>query len=345
MSKLFLLFNCPSGQNDKQWLEDVLRERGYDFEIIETKLYVNVMCQDGVRGKMRYYYRILTHAFKAILKSKENDIIISWSDFTAGFINFMSMTLGNRRKIISMNWLTPRDKKSYWEYLDRKQFQNKNVLITVNALDSKQKYLEKFHLASGDNIYYIPDIYDTTVDFVEPCYKKNGGRYIFTGGMANRDWGLVMQIAIRFPTLSFVCCALEHDFKSKVDDVPENVKVYYSISPDEYYLLMAGAYLVLMPLITYRVSGLINITRSAQSGVPCLVSRYDFTQMYYPEELGSWVVDGSDVEKWGQEVERALEYAQERYISNVKMFQNHIIRHFGPKVAFETLEKMISTLL
>ncbi len=35
MSKLFLLFNCPSRENDKQWLEDVLREHGYNFETCE----------------------------------------------------------------------------------------------------------------------------------------------------------------------------------------------------------------------------------------------------------------------------------------------------------------------
>lgn len=341
MSKLFLLFNCPSDQNDKQWLEDVLKEHGYNYEIVETKLYVNVMCQDGIKGKMKYYYRIFTQAFRAILMSKGSDTIISWTDITAGLINFISMALGNRRRIISMNWLTPRDKKPYWEYLDRKQFQNRNVLITVNSLDSKQKYMKKFHLTSGDNIYYIPDIYDTTVDFVEPCYKEEGGRYIFTGGMANRDWGLVMQIASRFPTIPFVCCALEYDFKAKVDDVPENVKVHYSVSPDEYYRLMAGAYLVLMPLVTYRVSGLINITRAAQSGVPCLVSRYDFTDMYYPKELSSWLVDGSDVEDWLNEVKNVMEYRQEQYISCVKIFQDHMITHFGPEVAFETLEKMI----
>ena len=108
MSKLFLLFNCPSRENDKQWLEDVLREHGYNFEIIETKLYANVMCQDGMKGKLKYYYRILSQAFRVICRSRRGDIIISWSDFTAGIINFISMALGNKRKIISMNWLTPR---------------------------------------------------------------------------------------------------------------------------------------------------------------------------------------------------------------------------------------------
>lgn len=176
MSKMFLLFNCPSSQNDKQWLEDVLREHGYHFEIVETKLYANVMCQEGLKGKLRYYYRIILHALKAIVKSRNGDTIISWSGFTAGIINLMSIALGNKRKIISMNWLSPKDKKPYWEYLDRKQFQNKKVLITVNSLKSKKQYIEKYHLRNGDNIYYISDIYDTTVDFAKPKYKK--GMYL-----------------------------------------------------------------------------------------------------------------------------------------------------------------------
>lgn len=343
MSKLFLLFNCPSDQNDKQWLEDVLREHGYNFEIIETKLYVNVMCQDGLKGKIKFYYRIFLQVFRTICKSRRGDTIISWTDFTAGLINFISIALGNNRKIISMNWLTPRDKRPYWEYLDRKQFLNKNVLITVNSLDSKRKYMEKFHLSSGDNIYYIPDIYDTTVDFDEPKYKENGERYVFTGGMANRDWKLLMRIAERFPTLSFVCCALEYDFKAKVDVVPINVQIYYSVSPDEYYRLMKGAYLVLMPLITCRVSGLINITRSAQSGVLCLVSKYDFTEMYFPDELYSWLIERADVDAWAKAVEKALELDKKQYSSGIRLFQNHIITHFGPEVAFETLNKMIAS--
>ena len=296
-----------------------------------------------MKGKLKYYYRILSQAFRVICRSRRGDIIISWSDFTAGIINFISMALGNKRKIISMNWLTPRAKKPYWEYLDRKQFLNKNVLITVNSLDSKQGYMEKFRLSNGDNIYYIPDIYDTTVEFEKPQYKENGGRYVFTGGMANRDWKLVMQVAERFPSLSFVCCALEHDFKAKVDEIPINVQVYYSVLPDEYYRLMTGAYLVLMPLIACRVSGLINITRSAQSGVPCLVSRYEFTQMYFPDELLEWLIEDSNVDTWVHAVEKALELGREYYSSKVRSFQNHIISCFGPEVAFRTLDKMIAS--
>lgn len=340
MSKLFLLFNCPSKQNDKSWLADILKAHGYQFEIIETKLYANVMCQDGIKGKLKYYHRIFSQAFKAIKKSKPGDTIISWSNFTAGIINFVNIILGNTRKIISMNWLTPRDKKAYWEYLDKKQFQNKNVKIIVNSLNSRKQYMEKFHLLNGDNIYYIPDIYDTNVAFVEPQYKEDARKYVFTGGMANRDWGLVIQIAARFPQLVFVCCALEHDFKAKVSSVPENVTVYYSISSEEYYKLMAGAFIVLIPLVSCQVSGLINITRSAQSGVPCMVSRYDFTEVYFPNELSDWLVDGSDVDVWSQKLQDVLQGGQQ-YAVNVKKFQDHIISHFGPEVAFEILDKIL----
>lgn len=70
MNKIFLLFNCPSDQNDKRWLEDVLKEHGCNFEIIETKYYANVMCREGIKGKILYYQRIILHVARAILKSK-----------------------------------------------------------------------------------------------------------------------------------------------------------------------------------------------------------------------------------------------------------------------------------
>lgn len=152
-----------------------------------------------------------------------------------------------------------------------------------------------------------------------------------------------MQIAAKFPQLSFVCCALEYDFVKKVNKIPQNVTVYYSLTSGEYYQLMAGAYFVLMPLLTEEVSGLINIAIASQSGIPCLVSKFEFTQIYYPEELRDWLVDGSEVEVWIEHVKKILDYKAEEYNSEVILFQNHIITQFGPETALEVLRKMIRT--
>lgn len=242
-----------------------------------------------------------------------------------------------------MNWLTPRKKRVYWEWLDRLQFTNKNVMIVVNSLQSKQKYMDLFHLGNGDNIYYIPDIYDTTVQFKMPRGIPVEKRYVFTGGMANRDWGLLADIARMLPDIRFVCCCHEDDFTNKVRKIPNNMEIYYSLCTDEYYRLMDNAYLLLLPLITNRVSGLINITRAAQSGIPCVVSRYGFTEMYYPTELSEWLIDGNNVDNWVNIVKAMYELPEQQKYNNAVLFQDYIKNTFNPEVAYSVLEGMINT--
>ena len=46
---------------------------------------------------------------------------------------------------------------------------------------------------------------------------------------------------------------------------------------------MRNSFLTICPLKENRVSGLINIIKSIQYGIPCIATNLDVTYIYYPE--------------------------------------------------------------
>jgi hypothetical protein len=339
MKKYILLFNCPSVNNDKEWLVDGFKERGLEYRIVETKLYHCTMMQKGNKQYIRYFGRIFWQAFRGFCISKKNDVIVCWSSFTANFVNIMNIVTGNKRQIFSLGWLTPKKDKPYWKYLRIKQIQNIKCRIAVNTQSGIKKWLDWYGLPDIGNIFFVPDVIDSNIEFAEiQNIEEKKNKYIFCGGMANRDWNMVVKLALYFKSIKFVCCALEYDWKSKVKEYPENIEVYFNISPEKYYESMQNSYLVILPLIDNQTSGLINITHSAQYGVLCMTSKYEFSEMYFSDESQEFLI--SNYQQWVDEIERVFSFEWNEYLNKINDFQHYIKDNFSPNVALKKIIQM-----
>lgn len=210
--------------------------------------------------------------------------------------------------------------------------------IIVNSVESKEKWLETLNVKDHGNIHFIPDTYDSRIEFQKPHRREKV--YCFTGGENNRDWKFLMKLAERLPGIAFVCAAYESDFKQQVNHIPGNVSVYYSLPVQEYYALMKGATIILLPLRDDRVSGLINITHAAQYGQVCISTRTKATEVYYREDLGRFLL-GRDVGKWVESLSYLIHCSDEEFVFAASGFQDYIRRQFHPEEITKELSKVI----
>ncbi|WP_302160126.1 hypothetical protein [uncultured Ruminococcus sp.] len=342
MRNIFILFDCPDNDNDKQWLFDILNNKYTRGSVQTIPVYEKIakIKRGTLIKKIRAYRLTVLQCLRAFKKSKPDDIIICWSTISGLVFNLISRLLGNKRYIICFNWLTPpMHHRSKIYSLFRYTATNKMCRMIINSQESEKQWVEYLKINNINNFVFIPDVYDRNIDFIEPNYKKD--RYCFTGGMANRDWALLIAVAERIPNIRFVCVALEKDFKEKVNSIPFNVDVKYNISIDQYYDLMKNASLVLLPLEKNIVSGLINITHSAQYGNICCVSNTSAAKVYF-DEMNKDLLMPKDIKKWANKIDSLMKLDENAYVKKAKSFQEYIISRFSPDMAANTILDIIN---
>ena len=343
MKKLYVLFDCPELDNDKKWLVYGLNAKGYDVE----SLYVPQRLSQLIRNKHLFtnYLLQIVQVFKVLKKSQKDDIIICWYSVTGVILNLLSRMFANRRLLILMNWLTPPAKTSLTTFMYKFAISNNKCTILVNSMESADQWQRLLSIDTVSYAHFIfnPDVYDSEVSFVNPLEKLKSvdGGYFFTGGMSNRNWALLADVARKMDKVHFVCCALQQDFESQVTNKPSNMKVYYNVSSDEYYSLLAGSYAVLIPLKSKSVAGLINILRSIQEGVICCISETPATKQYYADETLQFVVEDS-VESWLKCVMNLLTIESDEYAKIITGMQDFIFNEFSPDSACDRLSEIVN---
>lgn len=325
-SNIFIVYDCPWNSCDKKWLFENIKQLNHNGETfcISPKLHFSRLSKANFFSKIRLIYEIFKQVFFTLFKSKGNDVIICWYEKTGLIMNLFSILLGNRRKIIAMNWLSPYKGNVF---LHKLLASNTNAKIVLNSPESEQQW--KFVLKSNKGaFYFIPDTYNSDLSFQPPKFPVK--KYFFTGGMANRNWNLILNLAVINPHINFICVALKNDWDKKVQSsIPENVQVFFNLSTKDYYDLMRRSFAVLLPLCNDNVSGLINITMSAQLGVPCIINETPSTRLYYSGETKQFLIDDS-IKNWNKIIKMILSLSDNDYKKNVISFQEFIKNKFNP---------------
>ena len=339
MNNIWFLFDCPDKTNDKKWLIDGFKEKFgrkvcHSVSIDET---LSLLFRKGIKGKIKAYYIMLKQAKRVKKLAKEGDIIICWSQLESILVNMMVY----KKKIIliSMNWLTPSKYDNKIKKLEKLLCENPNAYIIVNSKESPKKWGDFLGLSSIEKFCIIPDVYNTDISFEYNITHKEK-KYCFTGGMNNRDWKLIKKLASKLKDIQFVCVALESDFKMQIDEFPKNMQVYFNVPSEQYYQMMKRAYLVLIPLLDDKVAGLINIIRSAQYGVPCIITKTSATSQYYSGQSKEMLL-GTNVDLWYDEVKKWFSYSDNEYKKYTVEFCSYIEENFSPKKAIEKLGEII----
>ena len=337
--KIYLLFDCPDDANDKKWLEQYLIDQfGNAVQTIPISHVLSELHKKGIIGKIKVYFTLLIQSVHALGKSKSGDVIICWWRLSGLITNALSLILGNTRYIISLNWLSPLDSDKKLKRLINKAFSNDKCQMTCNTLSSVVKWEKWIGYSLNGKFTVIPDVYDEQEEFVESVFKSQ--KYCFTGGMNNRDWKFLNSVAMKMKNVTFVAVANKKDYEANVESTEPNVEVYYDISPEEYYSLMKNASIILLPLRDEKVAGLINILKSAQLGIPCIVTETDATSQYYSNR--DLLID-KEVDKWCACIARLLS-DEKYYLETTVQFQNNIKVEFSPYRAAKSVINMISAM-
>lgn len=340
LKKCFILYDCPSEKNDKRWLTDELRKNKIEVIEVATKKISSKLMRSGIKGKFEVVISIIIQSVYTLNKSQNEDVIICWSSLTGMIFNMISYFCGNHHRIIAMNWLSPAEKKSWRYFLEKAVFENRNAIITVNTKGISQQWCEYFGTGGdcANKFIFLPDVYSSS-NFIVPM-KKGHGKYCFSGGMNNRDWRKIINLAYELPKIKFICVALEKDWKSKIEKMPDNIEVYFNIESEKYYKIMKEAHIILLPLLEDRPSGLINILKSAEYGILCCTSDTTATRQYYGEYNKDLLISGS-LNCWKEELEKIWNMDNKEYIEKVEQFQLYIKKKFSPESAVKRLLEFI----
>lgn len=338
--KVFILYDCPNETNDKKWLAEEI-DRKFDTTIIEPCGSMYHIMRERY-GKIKVLICALRQCITTLFLSKSGDVIVCWGGLTANLFNLLSMCIGNKRNIISMNWLSPPVSKKM-KILLKKTIKNPKCKVCVNCKSSIDKWILYLNAGIRDRFIFLPDVYDITQFFESPTVEHRNGT-CFTGGMNNRDWEKLMCIARKLKNIKFVCVALKGDWEKQIQEIPDNVEVYFSLPVSEYYEKMRKATLILLPLKEDKSSGLINIIRSAQYGKICCVSDYEVTRQYYGKKSREFCL-GKEIENWVKIIRNIYKMTNEEYDKRAKEFQEYIQYNFAPTSAGKIMRNEIDNII
>lgn len=341
MKCIYILFDCRLDDNDKSWLIEGLDIENYTVIASGMPVRLTDLIKEGPIGRLKSYYLQIKQAFHILYVSNKSDIIIVWYSVTGQIISILSSLFGHRNMVL-MNFLTPTKRNGILGWVVKQTVSNPRNNILVNSIESEKQYRDIYGLNTDKcaRFHYFPDVYDNAEKFINPEDRIIENRYFFSGGMSNRDWKLLTKVAQRLPHFKFVCCALQNDFDSQVEIIPDNMEVYYNISSELYYKLMCDSYCVLLPLKNNSVSGLINILKAIQMGVPCYVSNIPGTKQYYSKNASHFLLQ-NNVESWVEGVCAINTLSADKYVSVVKELQDYINKNFSPESALNRMKNIL----
>lgn len=340
MSKFVLLYDCPFDKCDKLWLYNGLNDFS-EVQVIDiipktTYLSLTKKFEKIKLGRILLRFVAFFQSIKAIIHSNKNDIIVVWNYFGGVFLNQILNFFRINRKVVSFCWIELPKKKNYKK--TKKCLENDNFIPIINDINLEKEFIELFNLKKW-NGFMLPDVYDDNENFILPTYKKTK-KYCFSGGLNNRDWETLMKTATNLPDIDFIIVTDKKDVISI--DIPKNVKHYTNLPRNEYYNLMKDSYLTICPLKENRVSGLINILKSLQYGIPCITTNLDVTASYFSKDYSNLILfEKNNNEDLKEKILNLWNLEEDKYLKISKNMQNYIRTEFDPS---NNVKKLIKEL-
>lgn len=282
-------------------------------------------------GQLAHVFISWYQALKLVYQTDSQDIVITRSHGVGLIFMLIVNKLGLKRRMVSYNWIDI-PKKRYVKLAKIAISQN-NFVPVVNDRRLLSVIKDKFALKSMQGIF-IPDTYDTEDEFLPPQIKVN--KYIFAGGVNNRDWKTLLQVANKLPYIKFHLVVNKYLWQCEF--VPRNVNIHYDLSVEEYNALMKGASVCIVPLKEDRVSGLINIIKAHQYGIPAITTDMECTKIYYPLELrNTYLYKAGNSESLQAKVEGLLANSEVEYIGKTNRLQQYLKAEFSSDILVERL--------
>ena len=247
----------------------------------------------SLKGKLELFYKYFLGAYKAVIESKNGDVLIGTNFHVGALISILCLILRKKNKVIGFN-LILNDKswfvnkvRGFFLYFT---FMNKNFYTTINnnyLIDLYSKYFIK--IIPKERFFILKDHYINPKNLEESKEDKN---YVFTGGENSRDWDTLFKAAKILPNISFICVARKRLFP-KIG-VPGNVQMYFDISYIKFIDFLKKSSIVAMPLLSEGPAGLLVIFDATFLGKPIITTNTIITANYIQNNESGVLIKNKD---------------------------------------------------
>ena len=292
-SKVVLLVDWVVGDN-AFWLSELLAERGSQVVTLGIPDY-SMRNREVKWRKVLLWWQYLVLGYRGVqLARRSSAIVVSWNFIPGIFAVLVSRILPSPRvRVVSLNAIAYR-KGTIYDFVRglmyRTAFASGRLWLTVNSEEVRRLYEEQFGFLP-ERVEVLHDCWTRDYELGDPGRRDEG--HIFVGGEAARDWPLVLEVAARRPEVRFELVARRKDWPPAAT-CPPNVHLQFDTSDKEFYGLVEGSRLVLIPLSSTVTAGLIVLIRSALLGRLVLATRTPATEACYPAELDHLLVHTGD---------------------------------------------------
>lgn len=286
----------------------------------ERKRYGN--CFDHIS---RFYYRFLQlfywiqGAVKAIMISKEDDVVFFWFDFQAIICFLISRITFRKRNIVALNVMLKFNesiKGRLYKAVYKQALKSKRFHCSVTSKNYGKYLNEKMGINRDYEVihdYIAKENYVVSHEFEE--YEQNT---VFMGGTSSRDWAFAIELANSIPEVSFNFVMSEADYWKYHSIVGGNVVLRTKIPSKEFFKLLVCSDIVINILNTEAPAGLIILHAAAENHKFIMVNRNATNEEYVSDDRGA--ILSKDLNLWKEKILYYLSNKNEAKIKAEMMY-------------------------
>lgn len=327
--KFAVFYGVPTYRDDNTWLHEELSKYS-DTRVIEVSDFWYKIGRFHPRSKLGIGIHVIMYFIQAIiliLRTNTDDVVFTRDHGSGLIMSCLTKMFNIKRKIIAFNWIEM--PKRHYKKIATYALKNDDYIPVVNDKRLLANLKKELQLKDEKGLFF-PDSYNIRDVFIKPKNKQE--KYIFCGGVNNRDWDIVLDAAKENSDKEFKFVVNKYWWSYRDDDIPNNVQVYFDLSEEEYYKLLRGAYLSVVPLKEDKVSGLINIIKSHQYGIPCITNYMGVTELYIPQAYkGIMMYSNKDfVDDLNRKIRKIYDLSEDCYLYLCQELQEYLKERFSP---------------
>jgi len=215
------------------------------------------------------YFKYLQLSYRALVQSKDNDVMICWNFTTSMACGLLCSILHKKRIVLGLNiiarrrgWINETIRKKLFSPIMNKE----TFFMTINSSQYIDDYSKRFNVKK-DKFFVLNDPISSS-EIKEFKYIQS---YVFVGGEAARDWETLFRACENIPQIKFVCIARKKYFNQSLR-IPGNVELHFDTDNKTFYDYMNKASLVIIPLKSQLPCGLIILLEAALMQKPIIAT-------------------------------------------------------------------------
>lgn len=311
---------------------------------IDCKVHVipNYSMKDRIKSYriLFLYFKYLQLAYRSIINSEDNDVLICWNFTTSIATGYLCKLLLKKRIVLGLNiiarrreWLSETVRRMIYSPL----MNSNNYYMTINSELYIDDYCSRFKVKK-DKFFVLNDPISTS-EIKEFNFLQS---YIFVGGEAERDWDTLFLTCKEIPKIKFVCIARKKYFNQSLE-IPENVNLYFDTDHETFYNLMQESSLVVIPLKSQLPSGLIILLEAAFMQKSVIATKTPSIENYIENGIRGFLVEQRNSKDLLEKIQ-VLYYDAELQRKMTKNLLNYVLVNHSTESYTKILLEIVSQI-